>query len=684
MKLFCGIVGACVFTATALASARAQTAPPLEVVVRERRAVEAPTLETRVGGEEGRRGAGTQDDAIKALQALPGLARSGAGAGEIIAWGSAPRETRLYVDGVEVPVLYHGSGIRSVLPSGWVARLGVVPGAHGPEHGRGLGGLVAIETRRLDAERWHLSAQLDPLDAAVAASVPLSGSVALAVAGRQGHVDRWLPRVAGGAARLLSVPSYRDGQAKLRVALADNESLELVCLRSRDALQRASPSSDPNGRIRERRELEFARLYLRYVRADREDRVEVTPFVGIDRSLERLSARDGRSRLAQRQVLYGVRASETFSYGDAASLRLGIDAQGRFSALEREGSLTLPAREGDPFVWGQLPGSDQAFDAFAVHGLDVAPYAELRLRHQRLTLAAGLRLDTYLIESDRVRPRLASLPPVGRSRAWLAPEPRLTLEYELDARSRLVAAAGLQHQAPDAQDLSATFGNPELSLARSWQLSAGEHLRFGPSTSLELLGFYKQLERLATRSALSTPSTAQVLVSSGAGRSFGVQLLVRQTLSAGWSGWLAATLSRSERVDDDGTERLFDHDQPLVLAAVLNKRVGDWSFGARVRYASGSPRTPVIGARYDLGSDRYEPRFGPRNTGRLPAFFQADLRVDRRFELSAEARLVLYADALNVSVRQNPEEIVYGADYRERDYLLGLPTLLVIGARLER
>jgi len=653
--------------------------------VSEHRAIEPPERETRIGGEEGRRGAGTQDDTIKALQSLPGLARSGAGAGEIIAWGSAPRETRFYVDGVEVPALYHGSGIRSVLPSGWVSRLGFVPGAYGPDHGRGLGGLVALDTRAPDVERWHLSAQLDLLDAALAASVPLGEGKSLAVAARQSHIDRWLPELGDAdVGSLLSVPSYRDGQAKLVIALGADESLELVCLGSSDRLARESPSSDPNSRIRERSELAFARLYARYRRSEGGDRVEVTPFVGVDRSLARLSARDRRSNLALRHVPYGLRASETLSFGDDASLRLGVDAQGAFSDVEREGSLTLPAREGDPVAWGQLPSRDDAFDDYGTHVLDVAPYAELRLRHERLSLAAGARLDTYLLESDRVRPRQASIPPVGRSRAELAPEPRLTLEYELDPRVRLLAAAGLYHQAPDPEDLSATFGNPELALGRSWQASLGESVRFDPTLTLEVTGFYKQLTELATRSALPTPSSAEVLVSSGRGTSFGVQLLLRQTLAAGWSGWLSATLSRSERTGDDGQERLFDHDQPLVLSAVLNKIAGSWSFGARLRYASGSPRTPVVGASYDLQSDRYEPLFGTLDGTRLPAFFQADVRVDRRFELPGDMRLFIYADALNVSVRQSPEEIVYSADYREHAYLLGLPALLALGVRLER
>jgi hypothetical protein len=37
----------------------------------------------------------------------------------------------------------------------------------------------------------------------------------------------------------------------------------------------------------------------------------------------------------------------------------------------------------------------------------------------------------------------------------------------------------------------------------------------------------------------------------------------------------------------------------------------------------------------------------------------------------------------NITSRSNPEEIVYSEDYRQRNYITGLPILVVGGARLE-
>src|SRR5262249_44936587 len=42
-------------------------------------------------------------DAAKIVQSLPAVARPSAGSTEIVVWGAAPRDTRVFVDGVPVP-----------------------------------------------------------------------------------------------------------------------------------------------------------------------------------------------------------------------------------------------------------------------------------------------------------------------------------------------------------------------------------------------------------------------------------------------------------------------------------------------------------------------------------------------------------------------------------------------------
>ena len=198
----------------------------------------------------------------------------------------------------------------------------------------------------------------------------------------------------------------------------------------------------------------------------------------------------------------------------------------------------------------------------------------------------------------------------------------------------------------------------------------------------ELTAFAKRLSGLPARDPSGTPPLARVLTDGGRGRSTGVQMLLRWSGEQGFSGWLAYTLSRSARRDrPDLATRLADFDRTNVLAAVAGYRRGAWSFGSRARWATGAPRTPVVGSIYDARADRHAPLFGDLNSIRLAPFFQLDLRAERALAFR-RASLDLYVELLNVTARRNAEELAYNFDYSARDAITGLPFLALAGARL--
>ena len=119
-----------------------------------------------------------------------------------------------------------------------------------------------------------------------------------------------------------------------------------------------------------------------------------------------------------------------------------------------------------------------------------------------------------------------------------------------------------------------------------------------------------------------------------------------------------------------------------MLTAVASHQRAAWSFSARVRYATGMPRTPVTGAFTDLHDGTTQPIFGAQNSARLPPFFQLDARVDRTL-VAGPAGVTLYLDAQNLTGRRNPEEIVYTRDYTSSAYLTGPPLLVLLGVRIE-
>jgi hypothetical protein len=264
----------------------------------------------------------------------------------------------------------------------------------------------------------------------------------------------------------------------------------------------------------------------------------------------------------------------------------------------------------------------------------------------------------------------------------LAVEPRIASRVDLGCGLAATAEAGRYHQPPDPADLGAVFGTPTLGLSSATHAALGGELALRTATRLQLIAFAKWLDDLPVRSAETAPLVAHALDESGEGRSIGAQALIRQEPWHGLGGWIAYSLSRSQRRRGEEPWRLFDFDQTHVLTAVAAWQLADWSFGARFRYATGAPRTEVFGSYYDARRDRFQPIFGSQNRIRLPAFVQLDLRVDRRIRFPSLA-LEIYLELQNVLARENAEEYAYSFDYADRDVITGLPPLAVAGARVE-
>ncbi|MGH7330611.1 MAG: TonB family protein, partial [Polyangiaceae bacterium] len=117
--------------------------PPREVVKR--------TLERR----ELERIPGTNGDAVKSIQNMPGVARAPFGGGLLVVRGSNPQDTQVFVDGTAIPLVYHFGGLSSVVPTELIEKLDFYPGNFSAEYGRGMGGIVDVGIRNPKKDKLH-------------------------------------------------------------------------------------------------------------------------------------------------------------------------------------------------------------------------------------------------------------------------------------------------------------------------------------------------------------------------------------------------------------------------------------------------------------------------------------------------------------------------------------------------
>jgi TonB family protein len=652
-----------------------------EIVVTAPR-IKKQVVSTVVQAEQATRIPGTQGDVLKVVENLPGVARAAAGSGALVVWGSAPTDTRVYVEGVRVPRLYHDGGYRSIVSSDFVRSVELIPGGYGPLYGRGLGGLVTVALRPLDEPGIHGSVAADTIDSSASVRAQVSDKVHVAVAARKSYLDSVLSAVTSEDVGLyVPLPRFWDAQARAVYAMAPHETIEVGGLVSSDRTTRNNPNPDPSLSTSSTSGTDFNRVYARYEKHTADGAViTVTPSVGTDSTSLVDAYGSTVTELTNDSRVYGLRAGwqgplETWLRGS-----LGVDAEMQVSTLHRAGSIGAPPREGDIYVFGQPPPTQINFDDWKTVIASVAPYVEgdFSLLGDTLHVVPGVRFEPFLTSTNKLTPPPAGSPDIGVTHEQSVIEPRLSLRYAFTPRITAKAAVGVYHQAPQPEDLSSVFGTPGLLLSTAQHYLAGGVFQLTESLSVEMTGFLAEQQGLATRSESESPLIAQALVQQGIGRSYGTQFLLRQQQAGRFFGWISYSILRSERKDAPNLDwRLFDFDQSHVFTAVGSYDLGHgFEAGLRFRFATGYPRTPVIGAYYAASTDTYEPLFGAHNSIRIPPFVSLDARLAKRFKLGGKT------DLENVTNHSNPEEIVYNPTYTQRGYITGFPVLPVAGARL--
>jgi outer membrane receptor protein involved in Fe transport len=328
---------------------------------------------------------------------------------------------------------------------------------------------------------------------------------------------------------------------------------------------------------------------------------------------------------------------------------------------------------GGGFV-GQVEGT--VGESANIAWLSPAAYVEAEWRAlPRLRLVAGLRGDA----DSRL----------GGGKTWI--DPRAAAFYDLAPGTQLTAAAGLFGSAPQPQETTRTFGNPDLGPQHALHLALGARQALPYAAQLEASVFYKKMWDLVVPTRATDPATGDLLRLSNAGHGevIGLELLLRRELARGLFGWVSYTLSRSIRQDDptDPTYpawRPFIFDQTHILALVLSYRLpGEWILGTRVRAVTGNPYTPMVGNVYDADSGRFQciPS-SSTYSGRLPGFFQADARVDKRWVFD-RWMFNLYVDVQNVTNHTNAEARFPGYDCASTLAVPSIPIFPALGFRAE-
>ena len=602
------------------------------------------------------------------------------GLGGLALRGTAPRDTQVYLDGVEVPRLYHFGGIASFLPTAAVDQIALSPGGASTRYGRGLGGVAEVTSRTGRGDAWRAGGEVSLIHAAAIAEGPgpLKGSWLVGV--RRSYFDA-IEEAAGLDLDL--VPRYGDAQIRwesgdgswMAMLFGSDDKLRLV----RDPTDTSAGGLDTSNVKQFDYSSRFARLALRYRAVTGATQLTIVPSLGIDDVTARANHNDIDKGLHRTTIPLQLRADLATPLA-GGTLLIGLDGGASRHAYSMLNTPPPNPTDGAPTQVIQRDLTRWAADlgAFVEQSWFVAS--------DRIELRPGLRGDRF-----------------GLSEQWTL-DPRLALHERVGHGITLTQQVGLYHAPPLITDLDPVFMRTTPMLgSKATQVALGAKAIVGDTAELSATTYYAKLAQLPVDAvSAATPISDNGAAESGGllgisrelvdtqfgsysyreaigtGHAYGVELIARKNTGR-WTGWVAYTYSRSWRQNPvHGPGDLpYVLDQPHALTVLATGALGrGWRIGGRFRYTTGNPFTPVD--HVEMSGGAFVPIDGPLLSERLPAFVQLDLRLDHAWRPSWGV-LNLYLDVQNVSNRDNPEGVTYNKDYSQRSYTNGLPVFPSIG-----
>jgi len=658
-------------------TSHAQPAPPDnsagEAVVRGARAPREPTRRA-IEAREVQRLPGTNGDALRAVQNMPGVARPPFATGLIVVRGAAPEDTAIFAEGGEIPLVYHFGGLTSVVPSDLLERIDFYPGNFAARFGRVSAGVIDVGLRAPRGDRFHLMAQASVIDAGLRVEGPITRSLSFLVAVRRSYLDATLGIVTDLLPfRSIRLPVYWDWQAIVEWRPTARDRVRLLGFGSDDSIAflfTEPQDVDPTLRGRVDTGLWFHRAQAVWEHSfDGGASLRVMASAGRDVNDVQF-ARVASLRVDRVPLLARVDYARPLSR--ATRWNVGLDlASGPASFVFRG---PRPPGLGSGVVTSTADLEPVATDASGFL-LRAALWTDLEITPSpRVRLVPSLRVDHFAdIRAVTVAPRFAfRVRPANR---WTV-KGGLGLFFQPPQFQQTLDAPN--RASPTGQRV----GNPGLSPQRAVHYSVGAEHELTPALSLSVEGFVRTVDGLVAQTG--DPNARVPYANTGASRAYGVEVLLRHRAAGRFFGWVAYTLSRTlVRARPDAPYDLTDFDQTHILTAVGSFDLGrGWTVGARFRYVTGTPDSALTGAVFNADTLVYVPVYEPVASRRIADFHQLDLRVDKAWTWS-RGTLTLFLDVMNVYNRANPEGSADSFDYRQRGVTTGLPIVPSIGLRGE-
>jgi TonB family protein len=621
---------------------------------------------------------GTFGDPVRVVETLPGVARSPYGVGILVIRGAMPGDSKVFVEGIDIPLLYHFFGGPSVINPNFIDSIAYYPGNFPSKYGNAIAGIVDVVPKTDKVEAWSGELDINMINTSGFMEGKIGDKGSFRLGARRSYVDLVLLGAlkVSGEDSVVVAPVFYDFQAQGSYDVTDRDRVGVFYMGSYDSMRLVATDEEEGQDIDLSTETDFHRVMPSWRHVGEKWSSVLHAYYGNDAF--RFNAAGMEMDVAIN--IFGgrgdleVRPVDWFTLGAGLAGGVGI---GKFT-----GRVPMPP---DYYI----PGSSTA----GLYMLRSETVSELKID------------ETYGVVGGYLEPKImpfkgVTLVPGLHLAWWHHPDldmyiwdPRFVARYSPIDSLTIKGGVGRYSMPPDPQYTDARYGNPNLEYQWAMHYSGGVEWEFYEGMSVDLLGFYVRRYDLAVPSAdlvVGDDGTVKALnsESTGSGRSYGMEVMLKHNPTKRFYAWIAYTLSRTKVAGfgdvgafakpqtENGKDEdyiLGPFDQTHILSAVASVVLGrGWETGLRIRFVSGNPDDPVLGGTFLGDSGSYAPIVGPYRSSRLPPFFQIDLRVEKKWTFDTWI-LSTYLDIQNVTNNANTEFISWDYRFKESWNVPGIP-----------
>lgn len=630
-----------------------RTAGALEVVVEARRDPVAVS-EQRLDRERVLLTPGTFEDPVRLVQSLPGVTQTpeySPIAGDIAVRGSLPGDNRFYLDGIEIPYLYHYNQYASVFHTRLLDELTLYPSTFGAMYGDASGAVLETRSVWKNPERPRGSVNWNAIMAGAEVAVPVGERWAVRASGRRSFLDLF----ERDSLQYTLFPIFDDWFGRVEHETDGGQRWSLLTLGAGDAYDRyaGEPTALDPYEQSVNPVFEYRQRYA--VGAVQHDRAGAGGSLrgSLSYTFYRVHGTLPEAESRRDEHAVALREDAAIRLADPLFLAVGGEVRVRQVALRVDTDRAWPEVSEEAPLLGRGVATDEHL-ARVVAGV----YVEPRWEVGPVRLTPGLRVDGDGASGE------------------VALDPRLGVRWTAAPDTRVRAAGGLYHQFPELEDLSPVLGDPDLPPSRSWQAAVGVDQAIAGRLEIGVDAWGKRMADLVVHEAGEAPRGGVE------GHAYGVSLTSRYRLRDRFFTWASVDLARSFRDEGRGPVP-SDYDQPYALSLVASWTfLPTWNVGARYRVSAGLPYTPIVDGIYDAAADAYDPVLGEENGERFPVYQKLDAHLEKRITLR-RVTLTPYLEAWWVPPSANVMYYAWRYDYDEATEVRGPGFVPLFGVRGE-